>query len=420
MNPANSLIPELPDDIPAAIRAKKQEWRRSIGDVQAVFDEVAEFIAGEVADIEQCKAEGKPVWPVIDYQDIADGTVSAAQIDAIHRRGCAVIKGHFAHSQALSWDQSLVEYVERNDFDRQYRGPGDDFFGTLSASRPEIYPIYWSAAQMEARQSDRMATVQTFLNQLWKYQSEGKTWFDPQSNCIYPDRVRRRPPGTNSKGLGPHTDSGALERWLLPAYNRVFRHLLNGDFSRYDPWDAAYRTDVHEYQGGTTMCSAFRTFQGWTALSDMQHEQGVLFTVPIPAAMAYILLRAILDDVADDDLCGVQPRLVLPLAEKWHSLLLRAKTTIPDIRAGDSIWWHCDVIHGVEEVSDQQGWGNVMYIPASPVCEKNVRYAALCKDRFDRGESPDDFPSEHYEMNWQGRFSVDQLNERGRQSFCPD
>lgn len=54
----------------------------------------------------------------------------------------------------------------------------------------------------------------------------------------------------------------------------------------------------------TTKCSAFRTFQGWTALSDMMIAgQGLLHVVPAPEAMAYILLRP-LDDVPDDELCG--------------------------------------------------------------------------------------------------------------------
>src|SRR5205823_8283154 len=121
----------------------------------------------------------------------------------------------------------------------QYRGPGDDFFGTLAASRPEIYPVYWSPPQMQARQHERMATVKSFLNRQWKFESEGVSWFDPDQDTMYPDRIRRRPPGTTSMGLGAHTDSGALERWLLPAYQKVFRHVFSGDVASYDPWDAA-------------------------------------------------------------------------------------------------------------------------------------------------------------------------------------
>jgi hypothetical protein len=148
---------------------------------------------------------------VLSYADIKAGRVSAEQREEIKRRGCAVIKGHFPREQALAWDQSMLDYLDRNHFDDVYKGPGDNFFGTLSASRPEIYPIYWSQAQMQARQSEEMANAQSFLNRLWTFSSEGKQWFNPDVSVIYPDRIRRRPPGTTSKGLGAHTDSGALE-----------------------------------------------------------------------------------------------------------------------------------------------------------------------------------------------------------------
>lgn len=408
----------LPEDVAQAIVEMKAQWRASIGDVPTLMAQIVSALEEDIQDIEAIQKAGKSAWPEVPYHDIVNGVVSPDTMALIKRRGCVVVREHFASQQAKQWDKALVEYVERNDFDNQYRGPGDDFFGTLSASRPEIFPIYWSKPQMEARQSERMHHVQCFLNSFWKIESEGRQWFDPNINYIYPDRVRRRPPGTTSNGLGPHTDSGALERWLLPAYQKVFRHLLNGDFHRYDPWDAAYRPDVDEYLGGTTKCSAFRTFQGWTALCDIQRDQGVLFTIPLPSAMAYLLIRPLLDDVADEALCGVSPRKVLPIDEQWHSLLLRAKALIPNLNAGDSVWWHCDLIHGVDPVENQQGWGNVMYIPAAPGCEKNRQYAKLCADDFKVGRSPDDFPEEHYEASWQDRFQWQELSPLGRQAFA--
>jgi Protein of unknown function (DUF1479) len=39
-------------------------------------------------------------------------------------------------------------------------------------------------------------------------------------------------------------------------------------------------------------------------------------------------------------------------------------TGIPAVHAGDSVWWHCGMIHSVAPVANQQGWENVMYIPA--------------------------------------------------------
>lgn len=408
----------LPADHKTAIREMKQALREQIGDVQQLFDQLSARISERVEEIKAIKSRGESVWPQLNYADIAKGRVTEAQRALIKRRGCVVIKGHFPREQALGWDRAMLDYLAENRFDEVYKGPGDSFFGTLEASRPEIYPIYWSQAQMQARQSDEMAAAQSFLNRLWRFESEGRTWFNPDISVIYPDRIRRRPPGTTSKGLGAHTDSGALERWLLPAYQRVFANVFNGKLDQYDPWDAAHRTEVEEYTvENTTKCSVFRTFQGWTALSDMIVGQGLLHVVPIPEAMAYILLRPLLDDVPEDELCGVAPGRVLPVSEKWHPLLMEALSSIPPLEAGDSVWWHCDVIHSVAPVKNQQGWGNVMYIPAAPLCEKNLAYARKVKIALEQGASPGDFPREDYERDWSGRFTLSDLNAHGKRAL---
>lgn len=405
----------LPENYRDSIVKMKRTLRAQIGDVQGLFAEVSEFIAGEIASIKAQEAQTGSGWPVLEFADIAAGRVTAEQLALIKRRGCVVIRNHFPREQVLQWDQGLLDYLDRNRFDAVYRGPVDQFFGSLEASRPEIFPIYWSASQMQLRQHERMGTAQAFLNRLWRTHSHGQDWFNPDINALYPDRVRRRPPGTHSKGLGPHTDSGALERWLHPAYLKVFDKIYNNDFAAYDPWDAAFRTEVDEYAyKDTVKCSAFRTFQGWTALSDMQADQGVLHTVPIPKAMAYLLLRPLLDDVPEDELCGVAPGKVLPVSRQWHSLLVEGLSPIPDVQAGDSVWWHCDVIHSVAPVQNQQGWGNVMYVPAAPMCAKNLRYTRDVFRAFAQGASPDDFPREDYERSWVERFPVEGLNSLGR------
>lgn len=168
---------------------------------------------------------------------------------------------------------------------------------------------------------------------------------------------------------------------------------------------------------GTTKCSVFRTFQGWTALSDMIPGQGLLHVVPVPQAMAYVLLRPLLSDVPEDELCGVAPGRVLPVNEQWHPHLMAGLCPIPALEAGDSVWWHCDVIHAVAPVRDQQGWSNVMYIPAAPLCEKNRLYARHVAQALAQGHSPGDFPPEHYEAAWDQRFRPEDLNLNGRRSL---
>ena len=428
VTPARTDLPALPhweatpDDLPGAIRQIKAALRARITasgrSVEDVFAVIEKRVRAGVEQIAAEKARGETVWPVIDYADIAAGTVTADQLARLRQRGCLIVRSHFDRDQALGWDQDIVSYVESNQFFETYRGPGDDFFGSVG-SRPEIYPIYWSPAQMQARQSDRMARVQAFLNAQWTSQSDGVQWFDPQRDSLYPDRIRRRPEGADSAGLGTHLDPGTLDLWMTQAYQRAFRHLFDGTVEAYDPWDAAYRTAGPQYPG-TTMCSAFRTFQGWTALSDMAHDQGVLHTVPIPEAMGYLMLRPLLSDVPDDDMCGVTTNKVFPVSDTRHPLLLEALTGIPDVRAGDSVWWHCDMIHSVAPVQNQEGWGNVMYIPAAPWCPRNERYAAAVREAFITGASPSDFPAENYERDWPNRFQPGDLNQTGRRGLDLD
>jgi hypothetical protein len=402
-----------PADVPQAIRETKAKLKAQIGDVAAAFAEAEKAVRAEVAEVVAQRERGAEVWPVVQFSDIAAGTVPAHLIEAVRRRGCAVVKGTFPRERAEAWDAELVSYLDRNDFAGSYKYIDDGVFGGLAASKPSIFPIYWSQPQMQAREDANMVAVRGFLNSFWKHESEGKVWFDPTRDTAYPDRVRRREPGTSSGGLSAHTDSGSIERWLLPAYQNVFRHVFNGNPSAYDPWDGAHRTEVHEFES-TVMCSAFRTFQGWTALSDMAPTEGVLHVVPIPSAMAYLLLRALQDDVADDDLCGAANGQALPISERWHPALTPALTPIPAVEPGDTVWWHGDMIHSVGAVEDQQGWGNVMYIPASPWCEKNAAYAAECGQAFLKGVSPTDFAAEDYEVNWSGRPTAEELTPTGR------
>jgi hypothetical protein len=407
----------VPVDVPAAIARTKAELRQRIGDYRQVFHEVEHAIGTRVEAVVAARDAGEEVWPVVPFSDIAAGTVPVETHAAIRRRGCAVVRGTFDRDRAEAWDQQLVDYVEVNNFAETYRYLDDGVFGGLAAGVPPIFPIYWSRPQMEAREDARMVATRQFLNGFWKHESEGRVWFDPSRDSAYPDRVRRRPPGTTSDGLSPHTDSGSIERWLLPAYQDVFRHVFNGNWRSYDPWDGAYRTDVHEFPS-TVMCSAFRTFQGWTALSDMEPTEGVLHVVPIPQAMAYLLLRALQDDVADDDLCGASNGQALPITEEYHGVLLPALTPIPAVHPGDTVWWHGDMIHSVAAVENQRGWGNVMYIPASPWCEKNASYAARCGQAFLAGRSPSDFAAEDYEVTWAGRPTPDDLSPTGREQLC--
>ena len=416
---SHNKAPHVPTDVPATISATKQKLRSSIGDVSGIFEIVRAQVLERIEEIQDLQAQGSSVWPEVNFSDIAANTVSEQSRAAVRKFGCAVIRGTFPREQAQAWDDQLAAYLEDNRFFETYEYRDDGFFTSLAKTRPSIFPIYWSKPQIEARQDDAMAQTRRFMNSFWRHESEGRVWFDPTRDSHYPDRIRRRPPGTNSEGLSPHSDSGALERWLEPAYHQVFRHIYQGEPERYDPWDGAYRPLVEEYDT-PRRCSTFRTFQGWTALSDMAPDQGVLHTIPIPEAITYQLLRALLSDIADDDLCGAGPSQTLGIFERYHAELFGGLVPIPAVEPGDTVWWHCDMIHSVGAVADQQGWGNVMYIPASPWCDKNEAYARQCGEAFSEGRSPRDFANEDYEVSWKDRATIADLSQRGRMQLGLD
>ena len=74
---------ETPDDLPAAIRQIKSAIRASIESsgrsVEQVAQALEERIAERVRVIDAAKAAGESIWPEIDFDDIAQGTVTKAQ-----------------------------------------------------------------------------------------------------------------------------------------------------------------------------------------------------------------------------------------------------------------------------------------------------------------------------------------------------
>lgn len=402
------------DDLPAAIREAKRTLRAALPNYREVFAEVEQDIARQAARIAEERARGENVIPEVRYADIAEARVSQHAVDAIRERGACVVRGVFAPERVDAWDRQIADYVETNRLDAKLANRAEDkYFGTLASSKPQIYGIYWSRPQVEARQSDELTKTRVFLNRLWKHESEGRVHFDPEHVPVYADRLRRRPPGSESLGLSAHCDGGSVERWLDDNFRRVYRHVFSGAWRKYDPFDAAYRPEVREIPS-PAVCSMFRTFQGWTALTPQGPGDGTLQLVPIANAMVYLLLRALQDDVADDDLCGAMPGRALSIKPEFHGVLFEALSSIPHMQAGDAVFWHSDVIHAVEDAHRGKGYSNVMYIASAPACAKNTAYLKRQLASFVEGESPPDFPADHFETDFTGRATEATLTPLGR------
>ncbi|ACC75360.1 DUF1479 domain-containing protein [Paraburkholderia phymatum] len=402
------------DDLPAAIRQAKKELRAALPNYREVFADVERAIGEEAKRIAAQRVRGEAVIPEILYSDIAGQRVTAAQIALVKARGACVIRNVFPRAQVQDWDDDIAHYVERNRLDKRLENRAEDkYFGQLASSKPQIYGVYWSKPQVLARQSESLTAARVFLNKLWRNESDGRVHFDPEHVPVYADRLRRRPPGSASLGLSAHCDGGSVERWIESNFRKVYRHVFSGNWRDYDAFDAAFRTDVQEI-ASPAVCSMFRTFQGWTALTPQGPGDGTLQLVPIANSMVYILLRALQDDVADDDLCGAMPGRALSIKPEFHAPLFEALSSIPKMEAGDTVFWHSDVIHAVEDEHKGAGYSNVMYIASVPACAKNDTYLKRQLPSFLKGESPPDFPTDHFEVDFTGRATVDDLTPLGK------
>ena len=399
-----------------AIRAAKRTLRQQIPDYKERFEALTAVLKSDIADIQAIRAKGECPVPEIAFDALDQ--VTEAQRENIKRRGCVVIKGVFPRAQIEAWNSDIAHYLDDVKYlERMEEKRGiDQYFSALASSKPQIYSVYWSKPQMQARQSEALARTRQWLNRLWKYQHDGADVFNPDQELTYVDRVRQRQPGDATLGLSPHCDGGTIERWIDPGYQQVYRHIFGGDLSAYDAFDAAYRTVAREIPS-PAVCRMFRTFQGWTALTRQGPGDGTLNVLPIANAVPWMLLRALQDDVPEDELCGAQAGRAMLVSEQYHAMLLDGYGPIPQVEAGDTVWWHPDVIHGVEDKHQGTGYSNVIYIGAAPDCDKNRLFSDLQRAAFETGASSPDFAAENYELGFEGRAMLSDLSPLGRRQM---
>ena len=157
--------------------------------------------------------------------------------------------------------------------------------------------------------------------------------------------------------------------------------MFAGDWRGYDPFDATHRLQTHEIPS-PAVCSMFRTYQGWTALTRQGPRDGTLRLIPMAAGIAYVLLRALQDDVDETDLCGAAPGRALGVSPEWHPELIAALVSIPEVMAGDTVFWHTDICHAVGDEHAGSEYASVMYIGSAPDCPKNRAYLPKQREAF--------------------------------------
>jgi hypothetical protein len=387
-----------------SLAPRRDALTRAYGEVRDHVRRAADAILAD-------SAAGRPVVPEVSYRDIHDARVSDATRAAIRKTGCAVVRGVIPAAVATGWFAELGEYLETNHYEEREveKRSLDKYFAALKAGKPQIFNVYWSKPQVNARQDPNLAETRAFLNRLWRYEGV----FDPDRECAYADRVRRRQPGDATLGLSPHMDAGTVERWIDPGYQRVYGDVFAGNWRGYDLFDGTHRLHTREIPS-PAVCSMFRTYQGWTALTRQGPTDGTLRLIPIAEGICYVLLRALQDDVPETDLCGAAPGRALGVSAEWHQDLMAALISIPEVQPGDAVFWHTDICHAVGDQHAGTEYASVIYIGAAPDCPKNRAYLPRQKAAFLAGRSAPDFAAMDLEVDFKGRATERDLSPLGR------
>ena len=405
------------DNIEEIIIQEKNNLKSKSKNYIENFLEIEKFITDEIISIEELNKNNKNIIPEVKFDDLKlnlkDLTLE------VKKRGCVVIRDVFDDNLIIQMNKDLEQYIEENNYyeDQKKKADIDKYFSDLKSGKPQIFGLYWSKPQVNIRQSIELDVVKKWLNQLWTSKQNNELIFDPNHELVYADRVRRREPGDSTLGLSPHCDAGSVERWIDKGYQAVYEKIFADNFKEYDPFDAANRNKTKEIES-PAVSHVFRTFQGWVALTEQGPGDGTLQLIPIAKSMAYILTRALLDDVDEKDLCSSMPARALSVNSKYHSLLLRGLVSIPKMNPGDTVWWHPDVVHAVEDHHTGKGYSNVVYVGSTPYCEKNLVYAKKQSQKFLEGKSPPDFAAEDYEVAYKNRATITDLTSLGKKQLA--
>ncbi|PPQ86996.1 hypothetical protein CVT26_005465, partial [Gymnopilus dilepis] len=307
-----------------------------------------------------------------------------------------------------------------------------------------------------------------------KHELEG---VDLNTPLTYADRFRIRKPGLGWEYHPPHVDGGGIERWEDPNFRQCFASILHGNWRAHNPFSLAPRLNARtSLYGRPNQATVFRTFQGWLALSETAPKEGTLQVFPdVVLSNAYTILRPFFTptvdieseeifslkgwkfDITTSSFPGIRPHEggyygPRPTPALHPNLRLeQTMLSVPRVKPGDMVFWHCDVVHAVERehvgvgesagmffistvafhssssffLLDPDANGDdldlnltVMYIPAVPLTPSNKSYIQRQAETFLQGKCPPDMPQGPGEAAFVGTGRAEDVcGEAGRRAM---
>ena len=363
--------------------ALRESWIQVCEDLSSVTDEIA--------------SKESSVVPVFDGTQVLEDGFTEDEVSSIKRYGCFIVRNVIPRPEIVQLYQDVRQYIEDNRSN----------IGTWPEDNPSMFVIYDSPTQIALRTHPNHLKLQRKLNGLW-HDDSGETSSSP---LLFSDGVRDRPPGPSFLGLGPHVDAGSLARWADPGYRKTYAKIFAGTPREYDAFDLTARKDANQYLfPGRAHSTVLRAFQGWTALTRAAPSEGTIMLYPnVKTAIAYMLLRPFFKPPEKkEDLMDAEkwtfggegawfPGTPKPLSQQLsrsshpHLRLEECLVHVPEMQAGDTVWWHSDMCHAVDPLHKGTENAAVAYIAAVPTTRQNMDYIAKQLRCTLEGRAPPDY-----------------------------
>lgn len=235
--------------------------------------------------VEEIKRSNESYIPEVEWQAIRENghKVPPEICKLFEERGCLMVRNVIDKEAVRNWYQQLLEFVTKHPEVGGYPTPITNWF------------VFWNKAMVEARSHTDMTQLMKVMSQFF-YTKDKNLPIDKDSQVVYPDAFRVRPPGQQTT-LDLHLDSGSTERWEDSCYRKVYAAILEGRWEEFEPFEldsrAFAKSDLYSHlQERPTATSALRKLQGWLALTSVKSGEGTIGFLPnIKLVTAYLILR---------------------------------------------------------------------------------------------------------------------------------
>lgn len=375
----------------------KESWDRLLPQLEKKIDEI--------------KSVGPTFVPEVRWDEVSSNEKLPPAAEKLFKeRGCLIVRGVIPPSQAVEWKKSLEDYITAHP---QLTGK-------------TFQEVHWSKCQVQARSHPNMIKLFQYVGKIWKIEDSEDSLVDESISIVYPDRARIRKPGA-AVTLPLHQDSGSIERWEDEYYRKVYQEVWDGKWEDWNPWLMDRRLQGQQDLYGDlgqngSVCSTFRTLQGWLGLSPNVAGEGTIKFLPnLKEVVPYLLLRPFFNENGEFDpttsyFPGADPgtgQFFAPDDAFSHLKQLESVISIPNVEPGDFVFWHADLLHEVDREHNGNRDSSVCYIGQCPLSAYNINTMEDTIQKFLSGEKPRDWA---YVNNIQGHTCENDFSDRSQLS----